>query len=89
MTLPQISSREGTTQGDPTAMATYALGLVPLIDVLLNIENKGKMVAFADDLTGADNLEQLHMWWMKFLDIGPKYGYFLKPEEVLPYCKRE
>ena len=39
------------------------------------------MVAFADDLTGAGNLEQLHMCWMKLLDIGPKHGYFAKPEK--------
>ena len=62
-------------------MATYALGLVPLIDVFLNIENKCKMIAFADDLTGAGNLEQLHMCWMKLIDIRPKYGYFPKPEK--------
>ena len=79
----EISSREGTTQGDPTAMATYALGLVPLINKLLDIEveNRPKMVAFADDLTGAGSLKQLQNWWNKLLDVGPKYGYFPKPSK--------
>ena len=37
-------------------MAIYAIGLTPLLDmmlnVLMNVDDNTKMVAFADDLTG-------------------------------------
>ena len=87
----EIKSTEGTTQGDPTAMATYALGLVPLLECLLNSEpeHKPKMVAFADDLTGAGNLADLHSWWHQLLNIGPKYGYFPKPSKSYIIVKEE
>ena len=47
----EIRYLEGTTQGDQTAMATYALGLTPLLEELLHFEllHTVKLVAFADD----------------------------------------
>lgn len=55
-----ILSRKGTTQGDPTAMATNVLGLLPLITSMLVCKN-AKLVAFADDLTGAGSIKDLHI----------------------------
>ena len=43
-------------------MATYALGLTPMMDrLLLDIAepNRPEMAAFADDLTGAGKLTQI------------------------------
>ena len=87
----EIKSCEGTTQGDPTAMATYALALVPLLQHLMESDPdyKPKMVAFADDLTGAGNLLQLHTWWNRLLNMGPKYGYFPKPSKSYLIVKDE
>ena len=48
---------EGTKQGDPTAMAEYALGLNPLLDHLQSVKRSVKHDAFADDLTGAGKLK--------------------------------
>ena len=48
-----IQSVEGTTQGDPLAMAMYAIGTVPLISSLAGI---CKQVWFADDATGAGTI---------------------------------
>ena len=45
----EILSKEGTTQGDPTSMGAYALGILPMLHSLLDIQNRE--VAFADDLT--------------------------------------
>ena len=68
-----MSSREGMTQGDPTVMATYAHGLVPHEQTSnIEVENRTKMVAFADDLTGAGSLKQLQKWCNKLLNVGPK-----------------
>ena len=63
-----IKSEEGTTQGDPTAMAIYALGITPLLAWLSKKSNEGnsasasKQVAFADDLNGIGTVESLKQW---------------------------
>ena len=50
----EIKSSEGTTQGDPNAMAGYGIGLTPLLDILSggDDDEAWKQVAFADDISG-------------------------------------
>ena len=81
----EILSKEGTTQGDPTSMKTYALGVTPLLNflhefILIN-EHKSKEVAFADDLTVAEKIEEIKQYWELLLQVGPKYGYYPKPSK--------
>ncbi|XP_066925323.1 uncharacterized protein [Clytia hemisphaerica] len=72
----EISSSEGTTQGDPVAMPLYALALVPLLE---NIDsNNINQVAYADDLSAAGQLKFLLRWWVKLQNVGPHLGYFPK-----------
>ena len=87
----EIRSLEGTTQGDPTAMATYALGLTPLLEELLHFEllHTVKLVAFAGDLTGAGKLQSLKQWWEKLAEIGPKYGYYPQSKKSYVIVKNE
>ena len=51
----ELLSKEGTTQGDPTSMGAYALGVTPLLfflrNFIINNENSCKEVAFAGDFT--------------------------------------
>ena len=47
----ELSSKEGTTQGDPIGMAVYATGITPLLNDLMSIlAEQDKMAAFADDI---------------------------------------
>ena len=60
----EITSEEGTTQGDPTAMAMYAIAIIPLIMMLLELTEKfpnkqTKMVVFADDLSAGRSLSDI------------------------------
>ena len=55
----EISSTEGTTQGDPVAMAMYALAIVPLIHKLRHSSPDVKQAWYADDATGAGSCEKL------------------------------
>ena len=66
-------SCEGTTQGDPLAMAMYGLAVLPLIKKLTR---EAKQVWFADDATGGGKLQQLRQWWDKLNECGPAFGYF-------------
>ena len=68
-----ILSKEGTTQGDPLAMAMYAIGTQPLIRRLDGIT---KQVWYADDSAAGSSLERLKKWWDLLEEIGPLYGYF-------------
>ena len=62
-----IKSEEGTTQGDPTTLAIYALGIMPLFARPGKKSSEGnnasasQQVAFADDLNGICTEESLKM----------------------------
>ena len=84
--LKYIYSKEGATQGDPAAMAMYALGTRPLMDLL---ENKAQLeinnttqVFYADDASAAGKLDALKQWWDELQEIGPLFGYFPKPSKT-------
>ena len=70
-----IESTEGTTQGDPMAMAMYALAVTPLIKRLREVEPDVKQIRFADDATAAGKLLALQQWWQHLTVIGPEIGY--------------
>ena len=68
-----ILSQEGTTQGDPLAMAMYALATIPLIrklpyDVL--------QAWYAENAAASGSLSQLRLWWDELESLGPGFGYF-------------
>ena len=68
-----LISQEGTTQGDPLAMAMYAIAITPLI---YQLGNEGiKQVWYADDATAAGDLQHLRTRWDQVVHIGPEYGY--------------
>ena len=68
-----ILSKEGTTQGDPLAMAMYAIGTLPLIQKL---DNTAFQVWYADDSAASASLSRLQSWWKALQELGPSYGYF-------------
>ena len=59
----EISSTEDTTQGDPLAMAMYALAVVPLIGQLSARVPEACQAWFADDATAVGPLSSLFQWW--------------------------
>ena len=83
----EIQSCEGTTQGDPTAMYVYGLGLLPLIMVLS--EEEVRQSAFADDLAGGGTTEQLRKWWDAMIIMGEFIGYTAKPSKSWLIVKSE
>ncbi len=57
MNRDSLWSQEGTTQGDPLAMAMYGLASVPLIRKLC------KQVWYADDSAAIGPLNKVKDWW--------------------------
>ena len=71
----ELASTEGTTQGDPLAMAMYALAVTSLINSLCHHQPDVSQAWFADDATAAGQLTPLLQWWKQFLSLGPLYNY--------------
>ena len=68
-----VKSQEGTTQGDPLAMAMYAIATIPL---LRKAETpSATQVWFADDATSGGKLGGLQRWWDILATRGPRHGY--------------
>ena len=76
----EIVSAEGTTQGDPLAMALYALSVQPLI-TSLQAASSTKQCWFADDACGAGSVLEIKKWWDVLNNLGPVFGYFPNPKK--------
>ena len=85
----EIRSTEGITQGDPLAMAMYALAISPLIQKLKIDEPNAKQVWFADDSTAAGKVKAVRRWWTCLTNIGPKIGYYPNPSKTYLVVKPE
>ena len=87
----EILFKEGTTQGDPTAMGE--LGILPLIHFLLEFISinhlSAKEVAFADDFTVTGKLTSIKDYWGKLTVLCPKYGYFPKASKSYLIVKED
>ena len=60
----EITSREGTTEGDPVTMAICGIGVTPLISMLIDILSNEysvnvNVMGYADDFSAAGNLQDL------------------------------
>ena len=71
----EISSQEGTTQGDNLAMPFYALGTTTLLNFLKANVTSIRQVWLADDATAAGKLKPLKDWWSAVIAEGAKIGY--------------
>ena len=70
-----IYSREGTTQGDPLAMASFAIAVRPWIDRLMTRTAQATQIWFADDAASGGKLQAERRWWDALLRLGPLFSY--------------
>ena len=76
----EIKPDEGTTQGDPMAMPIYAIGILPLLDMIKDDTSRSvKHVAFADDL----------QCWSEIIEKNAKNGVVLEATSNLKLFLRE
>ena len=82
-----LMSDEGTTQGCPSAMAMYSIGILPLIsksdleDVL--------QAWYADDGNGAGSISGLFDWFQSVVTHGPAFGYHINPNKCTLIVKEQ
>ena len=89
----EIPSSEGT-QGDPTAMSIYAIAIIPLVLMIMEImptspDNTSKTVAYADDYTTGGTVKDLKYWWETLCELGPKFGYYPEASKTWLIVKNE
>ena len=89
----ELLSQEDTKQGDPTSVDAYAVGVLPLLQFLLDFISVNKLnskeIAFADDFTVADKILSIKDYWSQLTFICPKYGYFAKASKSYLIVKED
>ena len=81
-----LTSTEGTTQGDPLAMAIYGIGIIPLIELLQKPNVTQKWCA--DDGSAAGDLKSLREI-LDNLDVhGKAFGYNVKSSKCQLIVKK-
>ena len=85
----ELKSEEGTTQGDPIAMAVYALGLSVLRNKISQNNAGAKHIAYADDLVGTGKLQEIKNLWDEIYKHGPPLGYTLNATKSCLIVKDE
>ena len=86
----ELASSEGTTQGDPTAMPAYGVGILPFLAMIKSGEaGEVKQMAYADDIGGGANLQILREWWKNIEENGPSFGYHPKASKSWLVVKEE
>jgi len=84
----ELKSTEGTTQGDPLGMAIYAIGLTPLLEIMLEIVTRKKMAAFADDVTAVGRCNSLRTWWDNLIEYTIYNIRIQSPTyQIMAYCQ--
>ena len=87
--VDNILSEEGSTQGDVAAMAMYAIGIRPLIDILHRKQTLLNAMWYADDSSGAGKLTEIRNWWNILNATGPKFGYQPNAKKTILIVKNE
>ena len=83
----ELASVEGTCQGNPLAMALYAVAISPMIQRLQHAFPSVNQSWYADDDAAAATLASLRTYWDKVREIGPGYGYFPNAKKTVLLTK--
>ena len=81
----EITSAEGSTQGDPTAMPIYALGSLPLLNITTT--DNTKYATYADDISCVEKLRNILTWWNKLNTSWSKNGIYSKGKQIMANCE--
>ena len=84
-----ILSREGTCQGDPLAMAFYAIAMVPLTARLASLCPEADQQWYADDDAASGKVTPLREYWNAVSTEGPDYGYVPNAAKTVLLVKPE
>ena len=80
--------RERTTQGDPLAMAMYAMAMLPLIQSLQRVAEV-EQIWFADDSAAGGGANELRSWWDGIVQKGQAFGYKVNPVKTWLVVKED
>ena len=71
--------KEGMTQGDPLAMITYGIGLLPLIRELRGAHPRVTQLWYADDAGAGGKFSHILEHLRDLQERGPERGYYPDP----------
>ena len=79
-----LHSKYGVTQGDPLAMITYGIGVLPLIQELRDAHSRVTQLWYADYAgAGGGGFQQVQAHFLDLQARRPARGYYLEPTKSI------